>query len=174
MDCSLYNLRSFRLIFLCSSLLSFARSWHVPFTKSSPSTVYGPIHWSSILCPFDVFCSMFLRRTVSPLLKVNFRPPVLLRYCCFCFCWATSMFLSILGKTASLISVIFSICACKLLSEHSSVITLLIASSPSSRGVTNFSTSNGIRGCRPNMTKNGLHLVVVETLVLIAKRAPSM
>ena len=87
-------------------------------------------------CPFDVFCSMFLRRTVSPLLKVNFRPPVLLRYCCFCFCWATSMFLSILGKTASLISVIFSICACKLSSEHSSVITLLIASSPSSRGVT--------------------------------------
>ena len=46
------------------------------------------------------------------------------------------MFLSILGKTASLISVIFSICACKLSSEHSSVITLLIASSPSSRGVT--------------------------------------
>ena len=51
MDWTLYALRSILLSF--SPL--FPSNLHVPFYKSTSSMVYGPVLWSSILCPFLYF-----------------------------------------------------------------------------------------------------------------------
>ena len=61
------------------------------------------------------------------------------------------------------------------ISCRSHLVYVLLQSILLSACCTNFSTSNGSRGWRPNIVKKQLNLVVLETLVkLMANKAPSM
>ena len=61
------------------------------------------------------------------------------------------------------------------ISCRSHLVYVLLQSILLSACCTNFSTSNGSRGWRPNIVKKQLNLVVLETLIkLMANKAPSM
>lgn len=127
----------------------FPRNLQVPFCKSTSSMVYGPVHWSSILCPFFVFWSILRRRTASPFFNVQSKPPFLFKNCFFCFSCAASMFPCTLGKSASLVAVICCTCSWRTSSEFNSLASFSISLGSLSTCFTYFWTSRGKRGCLP-------------------------